>query len=104
MDEAVELIQDAKGQAFEALGACRKHDRTGTVLVEAIQQPRDILRAVLTIRVHDYDSSAGPIFVHINQSHRDGALVSQVPAETQDVDSLQRLEPALAKAVRRGVR
>ena len=54
-------------------------------------QADGIFGAVFAVGVHDEDRIARDVILKMAQAHGDGALVSQVAAEVQDIESVQVL-------------
>jgi hypothetical protein len=59
---------------------------------ELVDQTQNISWAVFAVPIHHHGGGAGQILMDVNQSDCDGALMTQVPAQVQDLYRMKVLE------------
>ena len=88
MEPSVEMVEGAERQSLGAARARREDDAALLVIVEAGEEPGDVLGGVLPVSIHDDDGGAFELGVDERQPDRDGALVSEVASQDQHVQAL----------------
>jgi hypothetical protein len=95
------MVKEGEDPRLGASRPLREDNRPTTSRSELAKQSRHILGGIFAVAIHDDDGRTGGFRFGEAESHGDGTLMAEIPAQFQNVNMGDPLECPGAKFIRR---
>jgi len=103
MHHLIRSVERLEGEALHAARPGRETHLAAALTFVLVEKGGNILRAILSVSIHDQHHVGGSEFVDVIQAESNRALMADVAAKMQNIDGIQRSKIAAGKIPRHGI-